>query len=318
MRSRSTTFFSHAFDQQGKRTMTASRTARYVALYRALESAERQREPLFDDPYARTFLPCSLRLAAYAAHMPGVRSILLRHPRSRADDNAPGARTSAIARTRFIDDQVRAAVAAGIDQLVVLGDGYDCRALRLRELQHCHVFEVDRPDTQVEKQAAQARAGVAAHERVRYIGFDLQTGDDLLEALGSAGFDASRRCLFIWEGVTHYLDAATVERMFAWIGRAAAGSRCVFTYVHRGLLDGSVTFDASAKPLRAVRRLGERDADAFGLDPRELPAFLSKFRLVLEADLAADTYRKRHLGEHANELHGYGFYRLATVHVIGN
>jgi methyltransferase (TIGR00027 family) len=314
MRSPSTTVFTHAFDHQGKRTMTASRTARYVALYRALESSERSREPVFDDPYARTFLPCSLRLAVHAAHMPGVRSILLRY----ADNKAPGARSSALARTRFIDDQVRAAVAAGIDQFVVLGAGYDCRALRLRELQHCHVFEVDPPDTQVEKQAAQARSGVAAHERVRYIGFDLQSGDDLHEALSNAGFDRSRRCLFIWDGVTNYLDAATVERVFGWIGRAAAGSRCVFTYVHRGLLDGSVTFDASAKPLRALRRLGERDAHAFGLDPRELPAFLSKFRLVLEADLGADTYRKRYLGEHANELHGYGFYRLATVHVIGN
>src|ERR1700753_3901776 len=142
--------------------MTASRTARYVALYRALESTDRAREPLFDDPYARTFLPCSLRLAVHASHMPGVRSILLRY----ADNKAPGARTSAIARTRFIDDQVRAAVAAGIDQFVVLGAGDDCRALRLRELQHCHVFEVDRPDTQAEKQITQGRAGIAAHERV--------------------------------------------------------------------------------------------------------------------------------------------------------
>lgn len=305
--------------------MTASRTARYVALYRALESTERAREPLFDDPYARTFLPCSLRLAVHAAYMPGVRSILLRHAQQ-ADNKAgasTSARPSAIARTRFIDDQVRAAVATGIDQFVVLGAGYDCRALRLRELQHCHVFEVDRPDTQREKESA-GRADIAAHERVRHIGFDLQTGhdyDDLQEALITAGFDPSRRCLFIWEGVTNCLDAATVERVFAWIGRAAAGSRCVFTYVHRGLLDGSVTFDASAKPLRAVRRLGERDATTSGLEPRELPAFLSKFRLVLEADLGADAYRKRYLGEQArntNELHGYGFYRLATVHVIGS
>lgn len=301
--------------------MTASRTARYAALYRAHESPERAREPVFDDPYARTFLPCSLRLAVHAAHMPGVRSILLRHAQQ-ADNKAgtsTSARTSAMARARFIDDQVRAAAATGIDQFVVLGAGYDCRALRLRELQHCHVFEVDRPDAQ--RESAQVRAGIAAHERVRYIGFDLQTGDDLREALITAGFDPSRRCLFVWEGVTHALDAATVERVFAWIGRAAAGSRCVFTYVHRGLLDGSVTFDASAKPLRAVRRLGERDAAPFGLDPRELPAFLSKFRLVLEADLGTDAYRKRYLGEHArntNELHGYGFYRLATVHVIGS
>jgi methyltransferase (TIGR00027 family) len=283
--------------------MTSSRTARYVALYRALESSERTRAPLFEDPYAPTFLPCSLRLAAHAAHMPGVRSVLLRY----ADHKAPGARTSAIARTRFIDDQVRAAVTAGFKQFVLLGAGFDSRALRMRELQDAHVFEVDKPATQITH-------GVQPTAQVHYVGVDFQQCDDIAAELEGHGFDRSQRSLFIWEGVTNYLDAASVERTLASIGRTAVGSRLVFTYVHRGLLDGSVTFDASAKPLHAVRRLGE--PWSFGLDPREVPAFLSKFRLVLEADLGADTYRRRYLHENTNGLRGYGFYRLATAHVV--
>lgn len=291
--------------------MTASRTARYVALYRALETSERARPPLFEDPFAPTFLPCSLRLAAHVAHMPGLRSVLLRY----ADHKAPGARTSAVARTRFIDDQVRAAVNAGIQQFVLLGAGFDARALRMRELQNAHVFEVDRLDTQREKRAKHAALGVEPGARVHYVGMDLQQCNDLQAAIAVHGFDCSQPSLFIWEGVTNYLDSQTVERTLASIGRAAAGSRLVFTYVHRGLLDGSVTFDASAKPLQAVRRLGE--PWTFGLDPREVPAFLSKFHLVLEADLGADTYRRRYLGE-TSGLRGYGFYRLATAHVLGS
>jgi methyltransferase (TIGR00027 family) len=291
--------------------MTSSRTARYVALYRALENSERSRPPLFEDPFAPTFLPCSLRLAAHAAHMPGLRSVLLRY----ADHRAPGARTSAIARTRFIDDQVRAAVAAGIKQYVLLGAGFDARALRMRELQDAQVFEVDRPETQQEKRAKHEAYGVKPGARVHYVGIDLQQCDDLNAELAAHGFDLSQRSQFIWEGVTNYLDAATVERTLACISRAAAGSRLVFTYVHRGLLDGSVTFDGSAKPLHAVRRLGE--PWTFGLDPREVPAFLSKFKLVLEADLGADAYRRRYLHENTTGLRGYGFYRLATAHVVG-
>src|ERR1700691_6390713 len=36
------------------------------------------------------------------------------------------------ARTRFIDDQVLAAVGRGVDQVVLLGAGYDDRSLRFR------------------------------------------------------------------------------------------------------------------------------------------------------------------------------------------
>jgi methyltransferase (TIGR00027 family) len=291
--------------------MTSSRTARYVALYRALESSERARAPFFDDPYAPTFLPCSLRLAAHAAHMPGLRAVLLRH----ADHKSPGARTSAIARTRFVDDQVRAAVAAGFKQFVVLGAGFDARAMPMRELQDAQVFEVDRPETQEEKRAEQQVRGVQPNTRVNYVGLDLEQCDDLQAALVARGFVPSERSQFIWEGVTNYLDASVVERTLASIGRAAVGSRLVFTYVHRGILEGSVTIDASAKPLHAVRRLGE--PWTFGLDPREVPAFLSKFRLVLEADLGADAYRRRYLHENTNGLRRYGFYRLATAHVVG-
>jgi O-methyltransferase involved in polyketide biosynthesis len=214
--------------------------------------------------------------------MSGVRAVLLRN----ADHKAPGTRTSAVARTRFVDDQVRAAVAAGFKQFVLLGPGFDARAQRLRELEGARVFELD-----------------------------FQGCADLSAALEAQGFDPSQRCQFIWEGLTNYLDGAAVERTLASIGRAAAGSRLVFTYVHRGLLDGSVAFDGSAKPMHAVRRLGE--PWSFGLDPREVPAFLSKFRLVLEADLGADAYRRRYLHENTNGLRGYGFYRLATAHVIG-
>lgn len=255
--------------------MTASRAARYVVLSRA---------SLFDDPYAPTFLPCSLRLAAHAAHMSGLRSVLMRH----ADHKAPGARTrsSEVARSRFIDDQVRAAVTAGFQQFVFLGQGFDVRALRMQELRDAQVFELD-----------------------------FQQCEDVLAELETQGFDPSQRCQFIWEGVTNCLDGLAVERTLASISRSAVGSRLVFTYVHRGLLDGSVTFDASAKPMHAVRRLGE--PWTFGLDPREVPAFLSKFRLVLEADLGADAYRRRYLHENTNGLRGYGFYRLATAHVIG-
>jgi len=77
----------------------ASRTAEYVALFRALESSLPPARRMFEDRLATAFLSPRLALVAWLAGLPGVRDLL---PRI-IDHRWPGARTSAVARTRFID-----------------------------------------------------------------------------------------------------------------------------------------------------------------------------------------------------------------------
>src|SRR5262245_28418089 len=143
--------------------MAVSRTAQYVALYRALETVERH--PRVRDPYAITFLSPDFARAVRMARIGAVRRLLTRY----ADARAPGARTSAIARTLFIDDVARDAATAGVREVVVLGAGFDCRAHRLAELAGATVFEVDRADTQEWKRAQLARARPPVRDDVRYV-----------------------------------------------------------------------------------------------------------------------------------------------------
>lgn len=282
--------------------MAASRTAAYVALYRALEHRERGRPRLFADPYAHRFLPWSLRAAVAATRVPVVHRWLSRY----ADRRAPGARTSAIARTRCIDDVVRAAVGDGVGQVVLLGAGFDCRAHRLPELVGATVFEVDRIATQAVKRAVLARCSRRAD--VRYVGVDFLR-DDVGSSLRSVGWDPGRRTLFVWEGVTNYLTESVVAGVLAWIGSLADGTRVAFTYIHAGVLDGSVPFVGSATNVANVRALGE--PWTFGLRPEEVAPFLARAGLDLVADVGADEYRARHVpGERAV---GYAFYRLAVA-----
>jgi methyltransferase (TIGR00027 family) len=281
--------------------MPASRTAQYVALYRALETVERHRRPLFQDPYATRFLSPGLVRTVRAARQPAVHSIVSRY----ADHRAPGARTSAIGRTKIIDDVVRSSVAAGVGQLVILGAGFDCRAHRLPELAGVAVFEVDRPDTQAEKRTR--LRGV--REDVRYVAVDFLR-DSVVSGLDAAGWAASAPTCFLWEGVTNYLTAEAVERMLAWIGGAASGSTLAFTYVHGGLLDGSVSFDGGSRIIQNVRTLGE--PWTFGLHPNEVGPLLSRFGLTLREDLGADDYRRR---TGLTDTTGYAFYRLAHADI---
>jgi methyltransferase (TIGR00027 family) len=280
-----------------------SRTARYVALYRALENLERGRPRLFSDPFARRFLPPSHRLLLAAARIPALHRAISRY----ADSRAPGARSSAIARTRIIDDVARDCTRDGVRQVVLLGAGFDCRAHRLPELSGAAVYEVDRPDTQALKRSRLAAA--ATHRDVRYVALDFLR-DDVGAALAGAGWNAAAPTLFVWEGVTNYLSADAVADVLRWIGGTAAGSTLVFTYIHAGLLDGSVRFDGGDLMLSNVRSLGE--PWTFGLDPRELRAYLAGFGLDLVEDLGADDYRRRILPD-AERERGYAFYRLAVA-----
>jgi len=278
-----------------------SHTAMYVALYRALETFEHRRAPLFRDPFAVHFLPARLQVAVWATRVPWVHQILLRY----ADRRAPGARTSAIGRTRFIDDVVRRSVTAGIEQVVMLGAGFDCRAHRMSELRGCRVFEADREETQAFKRARVPQdAG-----NLRYVCVDFLE-DDVFAGLREAGWNAGERSLFIWEGVTNYLNTEAVANVLVLVGGATRGTTMVFTYIHRGVLDGSARFEGAERVLRNVKELGE--PWTFGLLPEEVSLFVNRFGLRLREDLGADEYRARYLQE---DLTGYAFYRMAVVEV---
>lgn len=284
----------------------ASRTADFMGLFRALESVRRPAASrLFADPFAARLLPAPLRAVAAAARLPliggGVARLI--------DRRWPGARSSGVARTRLIDEAAAAAVGEGIEQVVILGAGFDCRACRLPELARARVFEVDHPATSAAKRARLAAllGGLPGHVSFVALDFDREA---LLAALAAAGCDRGRRSLVIWEGVTNYLTAAAVDATLRAVAAFAPGSRLLFTYVHRGVLDGSVAFEGAERLGPILRRAGE--PWTFGLDPAALPAYLAARGLELVDDLGACDYRARYLGDPGR---GYAFYRVAVARV---
>jgi methyltransferase (TIGR00027 family) len=287
--------------------MAVSRTAQFVALYRALESCEPRRPRLFEDPFANAFLPRDLTWAVRLARSARLRPLLERY----ADFRAPGARSSAIARTRFIDDRVRRDVAEGSRQLVILGAGYDCRAHRLSELKSSAVFEVDRAETQQRKRRTLLSAPyVQPRSDVRYVALDLLEGD-LRAGLCAAGWRPGARTTFLCEGVSNYLSEAGVAKLLELAGAAAPESTLLFSYIHRGVLDGSVAFEGTTKLLGTMQRMGE--PWSFGLLPARVGTYFEGFGLTLEEDLGADEYRRRYLDPQRTQWNGYSFYRIAVA-----
>jgi methyltransferase (TIGR00027 family) len=288
--------------------MAISRTARHVALVRALETTESARAPLFQDRFAACLLPGSLRLVVQLARAQWLREWLFRY----VDARAPGVRSWVIARTCFIDDCVREALAAGVKQYVLLGAGYDCRAHRIEALKTADVFEVDRRETQIDKRRRLTRAGVPKPERLRYVTADFRT-QDLAPQLQAAGFDPLAPCLLLCEGVFSYLDQVAVENVLQFAGGTAEHSRFVFTYSPRSVIADNSAGSATDKVFSEVRRLGE--PWTFGIEPNELPAFVARFHLTLERNVRHDACRRMYLSSAMADSPGLEFSHLAVARV---
>lgn len=131
----------------------------------------------------------------------------------------PWLQPSIAARTRFVDEQVAAAIAAGLRQVVICGAGYDDRALRFRAA-GVRFFELDHPATQDDK--ARLLRSVGAREGdLTLAEVDFRT-DDVGAVLDRAGHDASQPTLFVCEGLLVYLDRDTCHRLLAGLAASAA------------------------------------------------------------------------------------------------
>jgi methyltransferase (TIGR00027 family) len=280
-----------------------SRTAEYVALFRALETRRGFGKRVVHDSLARRFLSPRLRAVDLMATVPGVRGLVSAY----IDRRWPGPRPSAVVRTRVIDDALTAAMNDGAEQVVILGAGYDTRPYRLTR-RGVRFFEVDHPDTHAVKRRrlGELRSGAAT-----FVALDFASQEPG-PALAEAGLDAGLRTVFLWEGVLSYLEPGAIDAMLRWMAATGApGSSVIFTYADQRALDGSGRMGDVGPWLAAVERAGEPFRT--GLDPRTLESFLAERRLRLVWDESTTDAAAR-LGRSGRRMPP--FYRVALAERI--
>jgi len=279
-----------------------------MALFRALETARRS-DRLFEDRFAIRFLSFAWRAMLNIA-----RTFEATHLIERAiDKRGTGAWSSGVARTRLIDDWIGEAAAAGARQVVLLGAGFDCRAIRQPCLAKIPTFELDRLQLLEEKRKRLGGSAVATHPHLHCIPIDFLR-DDIGARLSANGFVQNTRTLVLWEGVTNYLNADAVAGVFDLVAKICApGSRIIFTYVHEGVLDGG--FEAPGLAALFTRLAASNESWTFGFRPEELGEYLRRHGLHLIEDLAASEYRVKVMGVRARGLVGYEFYHVAVAEV---
>ncbi len=187
-----------------------------------------------------------------------------------------------------------------IVQFVILGAGFDTRALRLKGMPQAasvRSFEIDTPATQLVKREMLAKVGIDS-TGITFVSADFET-EDWLTNLIDASFDPGRPALFICEGVTPYLDREAVEDTLRKIGRTAPGSIVAFDYFTTEVLESKALYMRS---VRASLKAGGEPLK-FGVDStppaRERVAELLQscgLTLVEQRTLGQETERKRAWG----------------------
>ena len=283
----------------------ASFTAQIMALYRAMESGRPAGfQRLFTDEYAALFLTGRLKLAAWLAGFPAGERWLYGYMQRRI----PGALTSGVARTRYIDDLLEARLRQGVNRVILLGAGFDTRAFRLAAMRGAQILEVDHPDTAVLKQKFLRKGLSELPADVSYLSIDFNW-----RSLGDGELDLSQPAVIIWEGVTNYLQREAVDEVMRLAGRFPPGSAIIFTYIHRRVLEEPAAYFGGERLIADLERIEEKWT--CGFLPEEMQGYLQAFGLRLIEDKGAAEYRQLYMPERTVLLKGYEFYRVAVAEV---
>jgi methyltransferase (TIGR00027 family) len=255
-----------------------------AAVCRLIEQYQPQDTRLFNDPLVKDLVGIPLKVMMQFAFL---RNFTIRQ----TDAVGRGIYGIQICRTRFIDDVVQTSLSEGIGQLVILGAGFDTRPYRLPRIERIKVFEVDLAKVQNKKKKRLLRHLGSLPENVTFIPFDFCT--QKMEAVfAGTAFDPSKTTLFIWEGVTQYISEEAVRHTFSFVGKSAPGSRIVFTYILKSVIERRSEIPDANKMMDAVAKYAPW---IFGLEPSNIPAFLKPYHLTVIADVGNIDYQEKYL-----------------------
>jgi methyltransferase (TIGR00027 family) len=167
------------------------------------------------------------------------------------------------ARTGFFDRVVVNALGRQVGQIVLIGAGYDGRALRYA-VPGVQWWEVDRAGTLEDKRSRLDRLGLTAGNVIS-VAFDLADGG-LATALTAAGFCPDAPALYLAEGIAPYLEAGTLRNVLRDLRSVATvGTRLAISFRRPGAdARARADFEAGAGVLGepAVGSVTTDDAEA--------------------------------------------------------
>jgi methyltransferase (TIGR00027 family) len=270
-------------------------TAEVGAVIRTAETEKPESERLCYDPFAKCFLSTTNRVIGM---IPPLRNLALWY----LEQKHPFILDCIPARTRYIDEYLTECIDAGLEQLIILGVGYDSRAYRVKRLKgKVTVFEVDHPATQKRKIELIKKMIDPLPSNVVYVSIDFNK-ETLPQRMSESGYDKNKKSLFIWEGVTPLLTAEAVDETLKFVATTSGpGSSIIFNYILKSVVDGTCQIEGANKIRIAFSRGGILDFHSnrgdrlmFGIEDGTIEAFLSERGFQQIKDISGDYYESQY------------------------
>ena len=261
-----------------------SKMAEGIAMQRFGESLKPENGRICYDPYAVHFIS------------PEIIKFGMEHPKEakakveQVEKLFPGLSSSIMARVRYFDDFTKKSTAEGIEQLVVLGAGYDTRAYRIEELKDIKVFEVDHPNTQSFKIQKIDEIFGSLPDHVVYVPVDFEK-DALGQKLFDNGYDPLKKTLFIMEGLIMYIPPKAVAEILLFIvENSCKDSQVIFDYYPESVVDGACKLEIGVNIRNHLIQLEE--PLQFGIKEEKIEDFLTEFGFSEVRNITSEDYKK--------------------------
>jgi methyltransferase (TIGR00027 family) len=277
-----------------------SQTAEYTAMHRAAHQLL-DVPPVFRDPIAMLVIDPAVASALLANPEPVCATLPL----------SPFRRAFLAVRSRYAEDRLARAVAAGCAQYVILGAGFDTFSFRCPH-PYLRIWEIDHPASQARKVARFRDAGLTVPSFVRFVAadFECQTIEEILEA---AHVELGQPTFFSWLGVTQYLKRDAILATLRHVASMPRGTEIVFDYVLwpdlRNAAQRSIV-DTWAPQARAA---GEPFCSAF--EPADMAALCASFGFTHAEDLGTEDMNVRYCSGRCDGLKIESICRLFSARV---
>jgi methyltransferase (TIGR00027 family) len=270
----------------------SSETAVQMALSRTIESLKTEEERICYDPLAKEFLTPKYKIL--------IQNKLLRNSIVKIIDQLfIGHHYYVVARTRYIDDFLQECIANEIQQVVIMGAGFDSRAYRFDELKKIPVFEVDHPATMAKKKEKIQKKLGSLPNHVVYIPIDFLK-EKISDKLVQCGYSGKLKSLFIWEGTTPYLIPESVDETLAFVSsNSGKDSSIIFDYILKSVVDGTCDLEGAKNEFEKMNKTSE--PLTFGIEKEKIESFLVERGFQNIKDVDSEYLKERYFkDQHRN------------------
>jgi methyltransferase (TIGR00027 family) len=154
-----------------------------------------------------------------------------------------------------------------MEQIVLPGAGFDLMTLQFTKGKKVKVFELDQVNTLNVKVETLKKAGIE-HDWITYIPVDY-ANESWVDKLLGAGFDKTKKTLFLWQSVSLYLEADIVKENLREMADLCVDGSIIAQDFYSKVFSSGEYSKAAKNFLSIIEKMGE--SAKFGIDMSDDP-----------------------------------------------